>query len=81
MSEDIAQIELMLLAHGIESPPWRRMPAPTQTTRCCASLFDELNIMWCGWRGRIRTFDLLIQSQAHWRRASRRGAATRDVPG
>jgi hypothetical protein len=34
-------------AHCIESPPWRRMPAPAQTTRCCASPFDGHNRLWC----------------------------------
>ena len=34
-------------AHCIESHPWRRMPAPAQTTRCCASLFDDPNRLWC----------------------------------
>ena len=29
------------------------------------------NILWFGWRGRIRTFDLLIQSQAPYRLATR----------
>jgi len=36
-------------------------PGPSQDVVAC--LLDPI-ILWCGWRGRIRTFDLLIQSQA-----------------
>ena len=28
-------------AHCIESPPWRLMPAPVQTTRCCVSRVEK----------------------------------------
>ena len=39
----------------------------------------ERDILWFGWRGRIRTFDLLIQSQAPYRLATRQWSGGDDT--
>ena len=36
-------------------------------------------MLWFGWRGRIRTFDLLIQSQAPYRLATRQWSGGDDI--
>jgi hypothetical protein len=48
-------------------------------TEGVAALEEKSGARWFGWRGRIRTFDLLIQSQAPYRLATRQWAGRHDT--
>jgi hypothetical protein len=63
----------------LRTPPYQsshvedRLPVDDRRTHMLGQ------VLWCGWRGRIRTFDLLIQSQAPYRLATRQWGGTDDT--
>ena len=62
----------------LESTP---LLLPHETTRCVWGVPRIATRGAAGWRGRIRTFDLLIQSQAPYRLATRQWSGSDDTAG
>ena len=63
-------VESGALSHRSE-PPWRRRSVTLRTASSGGPSRQAPRCCGVGWRGRIRTFDLLIQSQAPYRLATR----------